>query len=96
MIKKGENLKLRPQAIKDITRDLLSLKITGHSSDVNKAKSNLAEIEQTLENVTNDVLRPVISAVSTIINKVKDFDFSTFLKEIGDALKNGISGAFPE
>ncbi|EEF84095.1 conserved hypothetical protein (plasmid) [Borreliella spielmanii A14S] len=92
--KEGGNLKLRPEKVLELIKDISSLKITGHSSDVNKAKSDLAKIEQTLENVTNNVLTPIISKISTFIDKVSNFNFSDLLKEIGDAIKNGISGAF--
>ncbi|WP_422850062.1 DUF759 family protein, partial [Borreliella afzelii] len=63
--KEGGKLELRPEKILELIRDISSLKIPGHSSDVNKAKSNLAKIEQTLQNLTNDVLTPIISKIST-------------------------------
>uniref|UniRef100_UPI00359C34AB DUF759 family protein n=2 Tax=Borreliella afzelii TaxID=29518 RepID=UPI00359C34AB len=64
------------------------------SSEVNKAKSDLANIEQTLQDLTNDVLQPVLGKVATILDRIKDFNFSNFLKDIKDSIKEGISGAF--
>uniref|UniRef100_UPI003BF52DA7 DUF759 family protein n=1 Tax=Borreliella afzelii TaxID=29518 RepID=UPI003BF52DA7 len=61
LTQEGGKLELRPEKILELIRDISSLKITGHSSDVNQAKSDLAKIEQTLENVTNNVLTPIIS-----------------------------------
>ncbi|WP_418457457.1 DUF759 family protein [Borreliella andersonii] len=68
-------MKLRLQEIEGVIKDLLSLNIFNPSSDVNKAKSDLANIEQTLQDLTNDVLRPTLGNISTIITKVKNFNF---------------------
>ncbi|WP_422849871.1 DUF759 family protein [Borreliella afzelii] len=94
LTQEGGKLELRPQKILELIRDISSLKITGHSSEVNEAKSNLAKIEQTLENVTNNVLRPIISKISTFIDKVSNFDFKKILNDIVKSIKEGISGAF--
>ncbi|WP_419255504.1 DUF759 family protein, partial [Borreliella afzelii] len=90
----GGKLELRPQKVLELIEDISSLKIPEHSSDVNKAKSDLAKIEQTLQNLTNDVLTPIISKISTFIDKVSNFDFKKILNDIVNSIKEGISGAF--
>lgn len=94
LTQEGGKLELRPQKVLELIEDISSLKIPGHSSDVNKAKSNLAKIEQTLQNLTNDVLTPIISKISTFIDKVSNFDFKKILNDIVKSIKEGISGAF--
>ncbi|WP_418885700.1 DUF759 family protein [Borreliella tanukii] len=97
--KEGGKLELRPEKILELIRDISSLKITGHSSDVNEAKSDLANIEQTLQDLTNNVLRPIISTVSTGINFVKNifsegFTISGFISKIGTSMTDAIKSAF--
>ncbi|WLN24789.1 hypothetical protein [Borreliella bavariensis] len=74
------------------------MNIFNPSSDVNKAKSDLANIEQTLQDLTNNVLRPVISTIFTGINFVKNFignfTLSGFIKDITSSVTGAISGAF--
>ncbi|WP_420025072.1 DUF759 family protein [Borreliella valaisiana] len=89
----GGDLKLRPQAIKDLMKDLLSLKIEGHFDELNKAKSNIAKIEQNLQNATTKVLMPIIGKISDLIEKVMNFNFRQLLQDIVDGIKDGISGA---
>ncbi|AEL19094.1 conserved hypothetical protein (plasmid) [Borreliella bissettiae DN127] len=94
LTKEGGKKKLRPEIIADLIKDISSLKIMGHSDKVSKAKSDLAKIEQTLENVTSDVLMPVIGKISGILDKIMNFDFKKIIKDVVDAIKSGISGAF--
>ncbi|WP_420025747.1 DUF759 family protein (plasmid) [Borreliella yangtzensis] len=89
----GGDLKLRPQAIKDLMRDLLSLKITGHSDELNRAKSNLAKLEQNLQNATTKVLMPIIGKISDLIEKVMNFNFQNLINDIVQGIKDGVSGA---
>ncbi|WP_418909445.1 DUF759 family protein (plasmid) [Borreliella sinica] len=96
--KEGGKLKLRPEKILELIKDISSLKITGHSSDVNEAKSDLVNIEQTLQDLTNDVLRPIISTVSHGIDFVKkfigNFTIDGFIKNIGTSVTDAVTGAF--
>ncbi|WP_418905971.1 DUF759 family protein [Borreliella carolinensis] len=91
---RGDKLKLRPHMIKDFMNDALSLHIIRHLNDVNKAKSDLAKIEQTLQNLTNDVLMPAIGLATEIIHKVKNFDFKKIIDNIVDSIKEAMDGAF--
>ncbi|MGF7102265.1 DUF759 family protein [Borreliella kurtenbachii] len=92
--KEGRELHPRPQAIVDVINDILSLKILGYSNEVQKAKSDLANIEQTFQNLTNDVLQPIISKVSTIIDTIIKFNFKKILDDIVGSIKEAISSAF--
>ncbi|MCD2401729.1 DUF759 family protein [Borreliella bissettiae] len=98
LTKEGGKKKLRPEIIADLIKDISSLKIMGHSSDIAESKSDLAEIEQTLQDLTNSVLRPVISLITTGIKKVKDFignfSISNIVTTIGDSISSAISGLF--
>ncbi|MBB6043601.1 DUF759 family protein (plasmid) [Borreliella yangtzensis] len=92
--KEGGDLKLRPQAIKDLMRDLLSLKITGHSDELNRAKSNLAKLEQNLQNATTKVLMPIIGKISDLIEKVMNFNFKDLINDIVNGIRDGVKGVF--
>ncbi|OJH14319.1 hypothetical protein ER70_09480, partial (plasmid) [Borreliella bissettiae] len=98
LTQEGGKKKLRPEIIADLIKDISSLKIMGHSSDIAEAKSDLAEIEQTLQDLTNNVLRPAISLITTGIKKVKDFignfSISNIVITIGDSISSAISGLF--
>ncbi|WP_418455473.1 DUF759 family protein (plasmid) [Borreliella californiensis] len=94
LTKEGGKLKLRPEIIEGFIKDISSLKIMGHSDKLSEAKSKFDKIEQSLEKGAANVLMPMIGKISDILEKIMSFDFKKIIKDVVDAIKSGISGAF--
>ncbi|APS99080.1 hypothetical protein Bmayo_05330 (plasmid) [Borreliella mayonii] len=93
LTKEGGKLKLRPQIIEGLIKDISSLNIMGHSDKLQRGKSDLANIEQALEKGTANVLMPLIGKISDILENIMKLNFKQILQDIVDAITGGISGA---